>query len=357
MNLWFIFLTGLTSGGVTCAAMQGGILASTIANQKRSEGKKVSVDAAPNSFDVGDWGPVTAFLLAKLVIHVILGFFLGWIGSAFTLSLGMRLFFQGFAALFMFASAMNLLEVHPIFRYVVINPPKFARRLIKNNTTADRLFAPGLLGFLTILIPCGVTQAMEILAISSGSPMQGALIMGSFVLGTAPMFVLIGIATAKLSEVWRIYFLRAAAFLLIAMALYSLNGILQVTDSAYSLQRLGPRIVKLLPPYETSVGARRGSPADSNVKLVDGTQNVTINILNSGYSPKRFAVKSGIPVKLTVNAGEVYSCATAFTFRAFGINAFVKPNTNQVFTFTPDKKGLYTFSCSMGMYSGTMEVI
>ncbi len=352
MNLWIIFLTGLTSGGVTCAAMQGGILASTIANQKRSEGKKVVSDGSATSFDVGDWGPVTTFLTTKLVSHTILGFFLGWLGSAIALSLGMRLFFQGVAALFMFASAMNLLEVHPIFRFLAFTPPKFARKLIKNNTTADRLFAPGLLGFLTILIPCGVTQAMEILAISSGSPTQGALIMGTFVLGTAPMFVLIGIATAKLSEVWRVYFLRTAAILLIAMALYSLNGILQVTDSTYSLQRLGPRIVKLLPPYDTAPRTTLPTPT-----LVDGVQPVTINILNSGYSPKHFAVKSGVPVQLTVNAGEVYSCATAFTFRAFGINAFVKPNTNQVFTFTPDKKGLYTFSCSMGMYSGTMEVI
>jgi sulfite exporter TauE/SafE len=344
MNLWLILLTGLTSGGVTCAAMQGGILASTIANQK-----KLKVEPG---FGADDWAGVTAFLVTKLIAHTILGFFLGWLGSAITLSLSMRLFFQGFAALFMFASAMNLLEVHPIFRFMAFTPPKFARKLIKNNTTADRLFAPGLLGFLTILIPCGVTQAMEILAISSGSPIQGALIMGTFVLGTAPMFVLIGIATAKLSEVWRIYFLRTAAVLLIAMALYSFNGILQVMDSNYSLERLGPRIVKLLPPYDKS--EQRVIPTPS---IVDGVQPVTINILNSGYSPRHFAVKNGIPVKLTVNAGEVYSCATAFTFRAFGINAFVKPNTNQVFTFTPDKKGIYTFSCSMGMYSGTMEVI
>lgn len=352
MNLWIIFLTGLTSGGVSCAAMQGGILASTIANQKRAEGKKIPSDAISNSFDIGDWGPVASFLTAKLIAHIILGFFLGWLGSAITLSLNMRLFFQGFAALFMFASAMNLLEVHPIFRYIVIAPPKFARRLIKNNTTADRLFAPGLLGLLTIFIPCGVTQAMEILAISSGSPLQGALIMGSFVLGTSPVFVLIGVATAKLSEVWRVYFLRSAAILLIGMALYSLNGILQVSDSNYSLERIGPKIVKLLPPYDTDPKSAPLTPT-----IVDGVQPVTINILNSGYSPKQFAVKSGTPVKLTVNAGDVYSCATAFTFRAFGINAFVKPNTNQIFTFTPDKKGLYTFSCSMGMYSGTMEVI
>lgn len=356
MNLWFIFLTGLTSGGVTCAAMQGGILASTIANQKRAEGQKLKVDATPNSFDVGDWGPVTAFLIAKLTIHVILGFFLGWLGSAISLSLGIRLFFQGFAALFMLASAMNLLEVHPIFRYVVIAPPKFARKLIKNNTTADRLFGPGLLGFLTVLIPCGVTQAMEILAISSGSPMQGALIMGSFVLGTAPMFVLIGIATAKLSEVWRVYFLRTAAVLLIGMALYSINGILQVSDSPYSLQRMGPRLVRLLPPYDTSTP--KSKSADTNVKVENGVQKVTISVSNGGYSPKSFRVKKDVPVELTLAAGTgVYSCATAFTFREFKIVDYLKPGDSNVHTFTPTEKGVFTFACSMGMYSGTMEVI
>jgi sulfite exporter TauE/SafE len=357
MNLWFIFLTGLTSGGVTCAAMQGGILASTIANQKRSEGKKIDKDAAPNSFDLGDWGPVSSFLVTKLLSHVILGFFLGWLGSTVTLSLGMRLFFQGFAALFMFASAMNLLEVHPIFRYIVISPPKFARRLIRNNTAADRLFAPGLLGFLTILIPCGVTQAMEILAISSASPIQGALIMGAFVLGTAPMFVLIGVATAKLSEVWRTYFLRTAAILLIGMALYSLNGILQVTDNPYSLQRLGPRLVKLLPPYDQSTGSSV-KVQDPSVKLENGVQKVTLSITNRGYSPKTFKVQKDVPVELTLETtGNVYSCATAFTFKAFNISEFLGPTDSKVKTFTPTKKGIYTFACSMGMYSGTMEVI
>ena len=356
MNLWFIFLTGLTSGGVSCAAMQGGILASTIANQKRAEGKKIPSDAAPNSFDIGDWGPVASFLGTKLVAHIILGFFLGWLGSAISLTLGMRLFFQGFAALFMFASAMNLLEVHPIFRYIVIAPPKFARKLIKNNTTANRLFAPGLLGLLTIFIPCGVTQAIEVLAISSSSPLQGALIMSSFVLGTSPVFVLIGVATAKLSEVWRTYFLRSAAILLIGMALYSINGILQVSDSPYSLQRIGPRLVKLLPPYETSTPKTKTS--DPNVLVKDGVQKVTISVTNRGYFPRTFRVQKDMPVELTLETkGEVYSCATAFTFKAFKINEYLGPTDSKVRTFTPTEKGIFTFSCSMGMYSGTMEVI
>lgn len=355
MNLWLIFLTGLTSGGVTCAAMQGGLLASTIANQKRAEGKKLSPDSAPSSFDVGDWGPVAIFLSTKWVSHIILGFFLGALGSTITLSLSARLFFQGFAALFMFASAMNLLDLHPLFRYLAFTPPKFARKLIKNSTLANRLFAPGLLGLLTILIPCGVTQAMEVLAISSGSPTQGALIMGTFVLGTAPMFVLIGIATAKLSEVWRVYFLRSAAILLIGMALYSVNGILQVIDSPYSLQRFGPRLVKLLPPYDSRPASQTQDP---NVKVENGIQKVTLAITNGGYTPRYFRVKQNVPVELTLETkGGVYSCATAFTFKAFDIYEILKPVDSKVNRFTPEKKGIYTFACSMGMYSGTMEVI
>ncbi len=339
-----VFLTGLTSGGVTCAAMQGGLLASTIVNQKRTEGRSIPTDAAPGSFDLGDWGPVATFLGTKWIAHLILGALLGALGSVMTLSLNIQLFFQGVAAIFMLASAMNLLEVHPIFRYLAFTPPRFVRKLIKNSTVANRLFAPGILGVLTVLIPCGVTQAMEVVAISSGSPLQGALIMGSFVAGTVPAFTIIGLATAKLTEVWRTYFLRSAAALLIGMALYSVNGILQVSNSPYSFQRIWAVM-------STPVGA---APTPT---LVDGVQPVTINIESSGYTPRRFSVKQGVPVRLTVDAGEVYTCASSFTFRAFGINAFVKPNTSQVFDFTPTQKGSYTFSCSMGMYSGVMEVI
>ncbi|MFH2085770.1 MAG: sulfite exporter TauE/SafE family protein [bacterium] len=349
MNLWLIFLTGLTSGGVTCAAMQGGLLAGVIVNQKK--------DKTHLGFGVDDYGPVAAFLATKWIGHIILGLFLGWVGSTLTLSLGFRIFFQGFAALFMFVSAMNLLDVHPIFRYFVITPPQFARKLIKNQIVASSLFAPALLGLFTVLIPCGVTQAMEVLAVSSLSPTQGALIMGSFVLGTAPMFVVIGLATAKLSEDWRTNFLRLAAILLIGMSLYSFNGILRVSDSAYSLERLGPHIVKLLPPYE-KVSKSQVQATDPNVKLVNGVQKITLSITSHGYSPKNFRVQNNIPVELTlVTKGDVYSCATDFTFKAFNISDLLKPTDSKVHTFTPTKKGIYTFACSMGMYSGTMEVL
>ncbi|MFH2019414.1 MAG: sulfite exporter TauE/SafE family protein [bacterium] len=357
MNYWIIFFTGLTSGGVTCAAMQGGLLAGIIANQKRDETAKKLKSAKINSFDLADWGPVTAFLSTKLVSHIILGALLGLLGSRIELSLPIRLFFQTLAAIFMFATAMNLLDVHPIFRRLAFQPPKSIYKLIKKSSGSTSLFAPALFGLFTILIPCGVTQAMEVLAITSGSAIQGALIMGAFVLGTAPMFAIVGIATAKFSEFWRVHFLRTAAVLLIGMALYSVNGTLQVLDSPFSLQRLGPKLVKLLPPYSSSSQTRK-VVNDPNVKLENGVQKITISVSNHGYSPTHFQVSKDVPVELTLKTeGGVYSCATAFTFRAFNISDLLKPNESKVHTFTPTKKGIYTFSCSMGMYSGTMEVI
>jgi len=44
------------------------------------------------------------------------------------------------------------------------------------------------LGGLTVLIPCGVTQAMMAGAMALGTPIAGALLMAAFTLGTWPVF-------------------------------------------------------------------------------------------------------------------------------------------------------------------------
>lgn len=356
MNYWLIILAGLTTGGISCAAMQGGLLASVIATGKTDELEHPSSTTQPTSFDFLDWAPVSAFLIAKLVAHTILGFGLGWLGSKLEISLGARLTFQIAAALFMLTAAANLLDIHPFFRRFTLTPPRFARKFIRSTTRNRALFAPALLGFLTIFIPCGVTQAMEVLAINSANPIQGALIMGAFVLGTVPVFAGIGLATAKLSELWSKRFLQVAAAAIVLMALSSINGVLVVLDSPLAANRLGPTIVRALPPYNKT--SSRSYVQDPNVILEDGVQKITLAINNQGYSPRKFSVRVGVPVELTLETnGGVYSCATAFTFRSFKIYDNLGPNDSSVHTFTPTKKGKFTFACSMGMYSGVMEVI
>jgi len=369
MNLLVIFLTGLTTGGLSCLAMQGGLLASMIANQKEQEHDELTDNKtltkakkkesylktlqkknfSLTSFDQLDWLPVLMFLLAKLVSHTILGFLLGLLGSTITLSLGVRLSFQVFTAVFMFATAMNLLDVHPVFRRLAFQPPKFLQRLIKGTTKSEAIFAPAILGLMTIFIPCGVTQAMEVLAINSGSPLTGAAIMFSFVLGTSPLFAILGVATAKLSEGWYQKFSKVAATVLIGMAVYSVNGVLLVVDSPLTINNM-------VRPITYFFSNERFEKTNS-VGVKDGVQQVKINVLSNGYQPRYIQVKSGVPVEMTLESNNVYSCALAFVFKEFGINTFLESTDTKSFVFTPTKKGRYTFSCSMGMYTGIMEVI
>ncbi|MDQ3008913.1 MAG: sulfite exporter TauE/SafE family protein [bacterium] len=337
MNLWIIFLTGLTTGSLSCLAMQGGLLASVIANQEDSD---------------QPWIAVALFLLSKLVAHTILGFLLGWLGSQLELSLTVRLLFQGLAALFMLATAANLLNLHPIFRYVVVQPPKALSRIVRNSSKGKAGFAPAVLGFLTVFIPCGVTQAMEVLAITSGNPLLGAAIMFFFVLGTFPLFSLIGVATAKLSETFRVHFLRFAAVILIFLGLSSVNGVLVVLDAPVTWE-------KIVQPVSYFFSDERFASNRRSAVIVNeaGVQPVNIIATNDGYSPRSITVKAGIPVALTLATKDTYTCATSFVFKEFNIRMLLGPTDSQTVSFTPTETGKYTFTCSMGMYTGVMEVI
>ena len=348
MNLLMIFLTGLTTGGLSCLAMQGGLLASVIANQKgRNQNKTIPQNK--NKIKNLNWQPIAMFLGMKLIAHTILGFLLGALGSVITLSLGVRLGFQVFTAIFMFATAMNLLDAHPIFRHLAFQTPKFLQRLIKNTSKSQNLFAPAILGLMTIFVPCGVTQAMEVLAINSGNPFYGALIMLFFVLGTSPLFAILGIITTKLSDNWNKKFSKLAATILIIMAIYSLNGVLLVVNAPLTIN-------KLISPITNSFSVSQREEL-TTVQSRDDVQEITIDVTSRGYKPNYIKIKKGVPVKLTLQSNNVYACSLGFVLKGFGINANLKSTDSQSFTFTPTKTGKYPFTCSMGMYTGILEVI
>jgi len=347
MSLWIIFLTGLTTGGLSCLAVQGGLLTSIIANQKESELGTRSIKSL-------EWISVILFLGTKLLAHIVLGFLLGWLGSKLSLSLSIRLIFQGLAAFFMIGTALNLLEVHPIFRYLLFQPPRFIRHWLKRTTYGESFFTPAILGFLTIFIPCGVTQSMEVLAISSGSPILGATIMGAFVLGTSPLFAVIGVATAKLSETFQTKFLRVAAVALLILAVTSLNGILVVLNSPVTVSTFTHPVTYFF--SDERFGNTQKTQQNSATQY-NGLQEVNILARSNGYSPDTFTVKAGMPVKLTVHTKDTFSCASTFLFRPFNIALQLGPNDSQSTTFTPTQPGKYQFTCAMGMYKGVMEVI
>lgn len=345
-NLWVVFLTGLTVGGLTCLAVQGGLLASVIAAREEKE-----IEAHKNIKN-SLW-PVGAFVIAKLIAYTFLGFILGAFGGALNITQDMQIWMQAIAGIYMIAVALNLLNVHPIFRYVVFQPPRFLTRVVRNQSKSKELFAPALLGAMTIFIPCGTTIAMEALAISSGNAFSGMMVMFFFVLGTIPLFFGLGSLTSILGDKFRARFLKLAAVLVIYLGSSSVNGSLVAAGSPFSLQSLYANS-----PIEISLGGG----ADQGVEVSDtvvenGVQNATIEINPRGYSPSYLRVKEGVPLNLSLVSKDAYNCAAAFRIPSLRLGKNVQPNTTEVLNFTPQTKGKIAFTCSMGMYTGIIEVI
>jgi sulfite exporter TauE/SafE len=330
MNLvWLSFLTGLTTGGFSCLAVQGGLLASA-----------VTTDGTGNVFSK-KLIQVGTFVSTKLLGYTVLGFLLGYLGSTLTLAPKALGWVQIAAGLFMAATALRLIEAHPIFRYFVIQPPRWAFRLLKNTSRSESFFAPAILGFFTILMPCGVTQATMAIAIASGSPWLGAGIMAAFILGTSPVFFALGATVVELLQ--KKAFSYAAAAIIGVFAVLSINGGIGLTGSPYTLQNYWR-------------AATNSYTAGSVAPIVNGVQNVTIQVTSRGYTSAVQTLRANVPVRLTLATRDVLGCSRAFTIPDLGISKVLPATGDEVIEFTPAKTGVLAYSCSMGMYTGQFYV-
>ena len=343
MNFWSIFITGLFAGGLTCLAVQGGLLASSIAQQREEE---LSEDAQKTN----EYLPVLAFLTTRLIAYTALGALLGLLGSVAQLSLQLRAILQFLVALFMIGTALNLLQVHPIFRYFILQPPKSLARLVRNQSRSKNVFGPAILGAFTVLIPCGATQAMMAYAITTGSPINGAVTMGIFILGTSPLFFLLGYAAKKLGTMFQSGFNKLAAVAIILIALYNINGAIALSGSSLTFENILTRI-------NCTISFCSPSDALANSEAVN---EATVYITQSGYKldPGVVSLKAGSSVKLNLINQSAGGCIQEFTIPKLGIQKTVTMGDTQSITFTaPNTKGPLPFMCSMGMYRGVFNVI
>ena len=78
------------------------------------------------------------------------------------------------------------------------------------------------LGGLTFFLPCGFTQAMQLVAISSGSFVTGSIVMGLFAIGTTPGLLGIGGLTSVIKGKFAKIFFKFAGVLVILFAYITL---------------------------------------------------------------------------------------------------------------------------------------
>lgn len=336
-----IFLTGLFVGGLTCMAVQGGLLASTIAQREEERLKEKTTKGAAM--------PILAFVIAKLAAYTLLGFLLGWLGSAFQLSLSTRTIIQFAVVIFMIGTALNILEVHPIFRYFVIQPPRFLTRLVRKQSKSKDVFAPGILGAFTVFIPCGTTQAMMALAIASGKPLAGAAILFAFILGTSPIFFILGYLATRLGDAMHKQFMRYAAFAIILLAVFNLNNAIALTGSNFTLNNALSGFwctFTFCSNYANTANAQTAS------------NDAAVAITANGYNPDNITVKAGSQVTIHLTNTGGGGCTQAFTIPSLGVQKIVPIGSSDTVAFAaPSQPGDVPFMCSMGMYRGVIHVI
>ena len=404
------FITGLTTGGLSCLAVQGGLLASSLASQIESDMQGKSSSRKPNVAQ-----PILWFLISKLIAYTILGFFLGWLGSVLQLNPVSRAILQILIGIFMVGQALRLFNVHPIFRYFNIEPPKFITRYIRRKSkNTSPVVTPLFMGALTVLIPCGITQVMMASAIATGNPLTGALLMFSFILGTSPVFFVVAYFATRLGERLEKYFMKFVAVVVLVLGLLTINTGLNLMGSPLSFKNLtgaltgsntvsaeslpvgapttAPFVYNLaagseICPLQATSSDGSSIPCGQNNQAggcamlnsqanqvliptksataptqpppaaapVEAYQEIVIQVLNRGYSPEVTYAKAGVPIKLVLESQNVRSCSLAFVIPSLNVQVLLKPTGSYTINIPAQPAGSQLpFSCSMGMYTGVI---
>jgi sulfite exporter TauE/SafE len=345
------FITGLTTGGLSCLAIQGGLLASSLAHQiehdyiehaahrKMHRTKKNQPGPHSNSAF-----PVLLFLTAKIVAYTLLGALLGLLGSYLTLSPATRAILMILIGVFMLGNALRMFNVHPIFRYFSIEPPKLITRYLRRTAKGTDTFTPLFLGTLTVFIPCGVTQAMMAAALGTGSVAMGAALMFAFTLGTSPVFFIVAYLTTELGSRLERLFMRFVAAVVLILGLMTVNSGLNLIGSPLAFSNLTRG---LFPSQSASAAGNTPSRAD----IPEG--ELVLYVQNGGYFPQTLKAAANESVTLNLITDQTYSCTRDFVIPALNFYELL-PDTGTVQVNIPSQKSgsRLFFTCSMGMYTG-----
>jgi uncharacterized protein len=319
----------------------------TVATRKGGKHKKAQAAPQPAATPTSALH-ILLFLAAKLVAYTLLGLLLGALGSMLRLTpLASALLYLGIG-IFMVGNGLRMLNVHPIFRYFIFEPPAFVTRYLRRRAKKGADAAtPLILGALTVLIPCGVTQAMMALAMGTGNALQAASLMAAFTLGSSVVFFVVVYLATRMGALLERNFARAVAVMLLVLGLVSVNSGLNLMGAPLPF----PRTVAATSPATVT-------PPVTEPVVVEGIEEnpenvLTIAALNNGYEPAVLHARAGIPTRVTFVTENVFSCSRALVIPELRIQEIL-PDTGEVTVEIPPQPPgkVLRYSCSMGMYIG-----
>jgi sulfite exporter TauE/SafE len=198
------FIIGLIASVSSCLAIVGGLVLSLSA--------KISED------DVSDTKTFLLFHAGRLVSFALLGGVLGLVGNAIGINFTFTAILGIVASLVMLLLGFNLIGIFARNKITLPSGIFNFFRKIEHKT-----FTPLIIGFGTFFLPCGFTQSMQVVALSSGSFVSGFLIMFAFALGTLPMLALLSFGSASFAHSKHApLFFKSAGVVVIGLGLFSL---------------------------------------------------------------------------------------------------------------------------------------
>jgi sulfite exporter TauE/SafE len=338
MGYWALFAVGLLTS-VHCVAMCGGInLSQSLAAANET--------ARPTrgSLSLAALRPAILYNMGRVVSYTAIGGIVGALGSVVSFSGAMKGIVQMAAGIFMAILGLNMLGM---FGFLRAFAPRLPRFLTSRLDDKKRGRGPLFVGLLNGLMPCGPLQAMQIYALSTGSPLKGAISMLFFSLGTVPLMFGLGAFGSLMSRKFAGRVMRAGAILVIVM------GVVMFSNGA-ALSGLGMGLdgIENAKP-ETASATGQGVAAKNPAS---GIQEITTSLPRRGYPP--ITVKAGTPVRWNLYAekGSLNGCNNAIVIREYGIEKRLQIGDN-IIEFTPTKTGKFRYSCWMGMIRGTITVV
>ncbi len=326
MGYGMLFIIGLLTS-VHCVAMCGGICLSQCVPAKEG--------TFTNKFSA--MRPSLLYNLGRVASYTVIGGIVGAIGSVVSFSGSMKGIVQILAGVFMVIMGLNMLNIFPALRKFNPRMPKiFAKKIYASSTSKSPLY----IGLLNGLMPCGPLQAMQLYALSTGSPIKGAISMFLFSIGTVPLMFAFGALSSFLSKKFTAKMLTASAVLVVFLGIFMFNNGVGLSGIA-------------LPTFPALANTKQ----EANKAVVEGdVQVVTSGITSGSYEP--IIVQKGIPVKWTIQAeeGELNGCNNSIVAQSYNLQKKLQIGDNVV-EFTPTESGTFSFSCWMGMIRSKITVV
>ncbi len=325
-------IIGLTAGISTCMALVGGLVLAISAKH---------AEQYPNATTTQRFRPHIFFNVGRIVGFTLLGALIGGLGSLFQLSGSVLGWLMIIVSFVMIVLGLNLTELFPRLNSITL-PSWLSEKLgIMDKSKGEyKWYGATLAGVLTFFLPCGFTQAMQLMAVGTGSPLLGAVIMGTFAIGTAPGLMGIGWLTSVIKGAFAKSLFRIIGVGVIALALVNLSGAITLAQ------------IKL--PDFSSVSNNATALSEDTVRL----DTVFTPGPDPDISPKDFTVKVGQKAALVVDVtGDGIGCMSTIMIPGlYDKPIFLKKGEDLVLEFTATQPGVYPITCAMGVKRGEIVV-